>query len=202
MSNIQRHFKALCTIKEKPTDVKLKSQFKSQQFAWNQNNESASPKAFLLNISNDDILSKYQGAIRNVFQTSIFSIFPIGSHIIHRNPSTKYTWTLKSGHHGPTEGAQRQRSELRIDREDSERPARKQTGLQCSCSTFGQQLSWENQGGDERRKKTAQSTVCPCALRTSPFCFSTAAGPDWLIASLIQFSRALLQRLSTFIRIL
>lgn len=50
-------------------------------------------------------------------------------------------------------------------------------------------------------KKTAQSTVCPCASRTSPFCFSAAAGPDWLIASLIQFSRALLQRLSTFIRI-
>lgn len=65
---------------------------------------------------------------------------------------------------------------------------RKQTGRQQNLSTFRQQLSWENQGEDER--KTPQSTVSPCVLCTSPFCLNIAAGPDWLIASLIRFSRA------------
>lgn len=66
---------------------------------------------------------------------------------------------------------------------------RKQTGPQQNLSTFRQQLSWENQGGDER--KTPQShSFNPVCCAHSPFCFSIAAGPDWLIASLIQFSRA------------
>lgn len=65
---------------------------------------------------------------------------------------------------------------------------RKQTGRQQNLSTYRQQLSWENQGEDER--KTPQSTVSPCVLCTSPFCLNIAAGPDWLIASLIRFSRA------------
>lgn len=30
----------------------------------------------------------------------------------------------------------------------------------------------------EEKKKTPQSTVSPCVLCTSPFCFSAAAGPD------------------------
>lgn len=86
----------------------------------------------------------------------------------------------------------------------SERPARKHTGLQTEplLHLWTTALLRKSRRRWEEKKKTAQSTVCPCASRTSPFCFGAAAGPDWLIASLIQFSRALLQRLSTFIRIL
>lgn len=42
------------------------------------------------------------------------------------------------------------------------------------------------------REKQPQAQFLPvCSWKcTSPFCFSIAAGPDWLIASLIQFSRA------------
>ena len=42
------------------------------------------------------------------------------------------------------------------------------------------------------KKKQPQGQFLPlCSWRcTSPFCFSVAAGPDWLIASLIQFSKA------------
>lgn len=45
---------------------------------------------------------------------------------------------------------------------------------------------------EEMREKQPQAQFLPvCSWKcTSPFCFSIAAGPDWLIASLIQFSRA------------
>lgn len=45
---------------------------------------------------------------------------------------------------------------------------------------------------EEIREKQPQAQFLPvCSWKcTSPFCFSVAAGPHWLIASLIQFSRA------------
>lgn len=45
---------------------------------------------------------------------------------------------------------------------------------------------------EEMREKQPQAQFLPvCSWKcTSPFCFSNAAGPDWLIASLIQFSWA------------
>lgn len=53
-------------------------------------------------------------------------------------------------------------------------------------------------------QRTAASTVWPCVFVEvhKSFLFCAAAGPDCLIASLIQFSWAFLQRLASFIRIL
>lgn len=108
-------------------------------------------------------------------------------------------WTLKSGHRGPTEG--RGQSSVLTAKTASGQQGNKPASS-VAAPPFGQQLSWGRSRRRWEEKKTAPSTVCPCASHTSPFCFSAAAGPDWLIASLIQFSRARLQRLSTFIRIL
>lgn len=157
----KRHFKVLCTIKEKTTDLKLKIQFKPEQFAWNQNRVCFNRNLFFLRHIKPWHFQKIPKYHRKFIPEINIFYFSIGPHPTNKHPWRKYGWTLKSGHHGPTDGVKRQRSELSIDSEDSERPARKQTGLQCSCSTFGQQLSWENQGGDERRKKQLKAQFVP-----------------------------------------
>lgn len=82
------------------------------------------------------------------------------------------------------------RSELRIVGEDT----KLLTENKLACSEICPPLdnSSLEKIEEQMREKQPQAQFLPvCSWKyTSPFCFSIAAGPDWLIASLIQFSRA------------
>lgn len=80
-------------------------------------------------------------------------------------------------------------SQVRAVGEDSKLP--RQNKLACSniCAPLDNSSLEKIEEMREKQPQAQFLPVCPWKC-TSPFCFSIAAGPDWLIASLIQFSRA------------
>lgn len=123
---------------------------------------------------------------------------------IPRNDAVSLVWTLyiviyQTRHWIESKGAS-QRSKLSIVGEDS----KLLTENKLACSEICPPLdnSSLEKTEEEMREKQPQAQFLPvCSWKcTSPFCFSIAAGPDWLIASLIQFSRAFFK--ASFIRIL